>query len=263
MLDGEVVLQTLDPDPGVLEVEVRGLEGDRLRDAQPVAVHEEDEEVVAGAVPAADPVTTQTFNPGTADERVIGYEYYENGTLKSITPPGRPLHLFDYTPVNLEKKYDPPSVGAFPPDTTYLYTDDRQLTDILRPDGQNVSFGYEPVGGRLASVTIASVTGPGSEVRTYSYAGTGNLQTLTGLDADLTFGHDGSLLTSEQWSAGSLTSTVFHTYDNNFRLKTLKVDPQTAIIFDYDNDGLLTQAGDLDPITREREPEARGTSSVI
>lgn len=55
-------------------------------------------------------ITTQTL----PDTRVIGYAYDGNGNVTSITPPGKPLHEFAYTPVDLESNYDPPPLAASP-----------------------------------------------------------------------------------------------------------------------------------------------------
>ncbi len=40
-----------------------------------------------------------------ADLREIRATDDANGNVASITPPTRPLHLFDYTPVDLEARY--------------------------------------------------------------------------------------------------------------------------------------------------------------
>jgi hypothetical protein len=90
-------------------------------------------------------------------------------------------------------------------------------------------------------------------IRTYSYdAGTGNLASIAAPDATVSFTYDGSLLTSESWSGTALTSTTAtRTYDNNFRVTGLQVNAEPVISFGYDNDGLLTQAGNL---TLSRDP---------
>jgi YD repeat-containing protein len=194
---------------------------------------------------AAGRVTQQTLPDG----RVIGYAYDANGNLTSIVPPGRPPHHFNYTPVNLESEYLPPSLQ--PPvsglQTTYSYNLDRQLTQILRPDGQIVDFAYDTA-GRLGTVTL-----PSGEVRTYAYdAGTGNLASIAAPDATVSFTYDGSLLTSESWSGTGLTSTsASRTYDNNFRITGLQVNSEPPVTLGYDNDGLLTRAGSL---TLSRDP---------
>lgn len=91
------------------------------------------------------------------DAREVAASYDGNGNLASLTPPSRPAHTFDYDPANQLTAYTPPEPGAPPaplPETAtrYAYNQDHQLLSLTRPDGQVVSFGYEP-GGRLATVT--------------------------------------------------------------------------------------------------------------
>lgn len=38
-----------------------------------------------------------------------------NGNVTGITPPGKPLHEFAYTPVDLESNYNPPDAVSRPP----------------------------------------------------------------------------------------------------------------------------------------------------
>jgi YD repeat-containing protein len=47
---------------------------------------------------------------------------------------------------------DPPDVGLPTNSTQYSYNIDRQLTQILRPDGQATILSYD-TGGRLSSIT--------------------------------------------------------------------------------------------------------------
>ena len=74
------------------------------------------------------------------DLREINFTYDANGNVASITPPGRPLHGFDYTNVDLENEYTPrPTVRPPLPmnrtaETFFSYNLDKQLTEILRPD---------------------------------------------------------------------------------------------------------------------------------
>jgi RHS repeat-associated protein len=157
--------------------------------------------------------------------------------------------------VDLESEYNPPqpSPTIAEPRTQFVYNEDRQLEEIVRPDGQTVDFEYGAADGRLASV------GVGGDVRAYTYFGaaepsSGQLKTLAGPDALLTFTYDGSLLLQESWDWNDLTSnsSVVRTYDDDLRITSLQVDSETPIAFGYDTDGMLTQAGSL---TLTRDPD--------
>lgn len=92
---------------------------------------------------------TQVFLP---DLRVIGYSYDAHGNLASITPPGRPTHNFWYNLFDKVSKYLPPSlVGVVSKDTVYTYNSEKQLTQIVRPDGPPVDFIYSATTGLLIS----------------------------------------------------------------------------------------------------------------
>ena len=181
-------------------------------------------------------ITTQTL----PDTRVIGYSYDANGNVTGITPPGRPQHQFNYTPVDLESNYNPPDAGFSPRNTQYAYNLDRQLTLVARPDGQTIQLGYEPTGGRLSTLTL-----PGTQVTTYAYgATTGTLSSITAPGSTLAYTYDGSLLKQTTW-AGTVAGSVSRNYDNNFRITSQSVNGANTINFGYDNDGLLTSAGSL------------------
>ncbi|GAX61494.1 hypothetical protein SCALIN_C22_0208, partial [Candidatus Scalindua japonica] len=94
-------------------------------------------------------VTSETL----ADGREVNYAYDANGNLTSITPPGRPPHLFTYTAVDLQEEYDSPNVGTSVNNTIYTYNLDKQLTLITRPDNKTVSYNYDN-GGRLEKMII-------------------------------------------------------------------------------------------------------------
>ncbi len=179
-------------------------------------------------------VTQQTL-PGN---RQISYSYDANSNVTSITPPGRPAHTFEYTPVNLVSSYTPPDVGAGTNQTLYAYNADRQLTRITRPDSLTLNFDYDGA-GRLSTLTI-----PGAQyICTYN-ATTGNLASITAPGSSLSYSFDGSLFTGTTW-AGTISGSVSNTYDNNFRITSLRVNGANTINFNYDNDSLITTAGSL------------------
>ena len=171
--------------------------------------------------------------------QTVSYVYDAYGNLTSITPPGRPAHVFSYTPIDKVEEYLPPPVGPGTGQTTYTYNADRQLTTVTRPDGRSISLAYD-AGGRLSSRTILrGATG-------YAYdAQTGKLASITSPDGGvLSFTYDGSLVTGMAWQ-GTIQGILGVTYDNNFLVAAQSVNGGNTVNFSYDNDGLLTQVGDL------------------
>ena len=176
----------------------------------------------------------------TPDSRIIGFRFDPNGNLTGLTPPGRSEHRLDYTPGDQEDTYTPPAVsGITNPATTYDYNRDKQLTRITRPDGQTIDLTYHPDKGHLTTLRI-----PRGDY-TYRYHATSGQQTgITAPDGgDLALTWDGFLPTGATWS-GAINGSVTRSYDNDFRLTGLSVNGD-SIAYTYDDDGLLTGAGDL------------------
>ncbi len=171
--------------------------------------------------------------------RVVNYDYDANGTLVSVAPPGRPAHRFTHSAVNLTAAYTPPDVGAGATQSSYSYNLERQLTRITRPDNLALDFAHDDA-GRLRTLTVPG----GQYVYAYNQT-TGNLASITAPGGgSLSYGYDGSLLTSTTW-AGTITGSVSRTYDNRFRIASQRVNGGNPISFSYDHDGLLASAGGL------------------
>jgi RHS repeat-associated protein len=180
-------------------------------------------------------VLTQTAQDG----RQIYFTYDANSNLTSLTPPGRPSHDFTYTATDFQEDYIPPDVGAGTNLTHYTYNLDKQLTQMVRPDGVSISLGYDNA-GRLNSLTHPS----GILSATYDLA-TGNLTRMTAPGGvTTTYSYDGSLPTVDTW-AGPISGTVGHTYDNDFRVASQSVNGASNVSYQYDPDSLLTTVGDL------------------
>jgi RHS repeat-associated protein len=179
-------------------------------------------------------VTQQTL----ADDQVVIFAYDGNGNLISITPPGKPAHTFAYTSANLLETYMPPDIGLGTEQTQYIYNLDRQLEEIIRPDGQIIDPDYDNA-GRLSSLTIPGGTS------SYSYdPTTGNLSAISSQGGDLAYSYDGNFVAGMSWN-GPVVGSVSFNYDNNYRLTTSQVNGINSIAFQYDADSLLRQAGAL------------------
>jgi RHS repeat-associated protein len=171
------------------------------------------------------------------DLTVIGMTYDANGNVNSVTPPGRPAHVFAFTSANLERDYTPPDVGQ--PRTTHTdYNLDQQVSNISRPDADFITPTYDLMMGRLTALSSRR----GSNAYGYSPT-TGQLTSINTFDGvGLTYGYDGSLVTDVTWS-GPISGNVHKTFDSSFRVSSETVTGGQTINFGYDNDDLLTSAG--------------------
>ncbi len=182
-------------------------------------------------------LTQQTLPDG----RDVFYSYDENGNLASITPPGTSPHHFNYTKLDLESDYTPPALaGVTNPGTHYNYNLDRQLTQVVRPDGLSIAFSYDDVSGKLNQTTIPRGN------YDYSYhPTTGQLIELIAPDAGkLEFTYDGGLLLGTTWS-GTVGGSVSQAYNNDFQVTQRCVNGADCIDFAYDDDLMLVQSGSL------------------
>lgn len=180
-------------------------------------------------------ITRQIFPDG----RDILYEYDADGNLSRLSPPGRPGHAFTYTPIGQTETYAPPPVTGGG-DTIYAYNFDRQLKHVIRPDGKQIEFVYNAASGKLDAIRKPD----GGIAYTYD-AATGKLKTLTLTDGSaLDFTYNGALLSQTAWS-GNVAGNVGYSYDNDFRVKEIRVNGADPIAYGYDTDSLLTQAGVL------------------
>jgi YD repeat-containing protein len=174
------------------------------------------------------------------DLREILLSYDANGNLTSITPPSRPAHSFAYKANDLPERYTPPDLGPADESTVFSYNLDRQLTQLLRPDGKTVDYTYDPGSGRLTAIT----TPRGSFGFTYDPT-TGKLTTVTDPDlGSLAFTYDGPLPLSTTWT-GAVTGSVEHTYNSDFRVASETINGLNPVAFTYGADGEVTQVGGL------------------
>ncbi|MGJ0428053.1 PKD domain-containing protein [Methylobacter sp.] len=173
------------------------------------------------------------------DNREILFSYDASGNLTSLLPPGRPEHRFTYTPVNLTESTVPPDVAAGSNSTLYQYNLDKQLKQIQRPDGQTIDYAYDTA-GRTSTITVPEGN--------YSYdyqPVTGKLASITAPDGlSLNYTFNGALPTQTSWS-GAVSGNVGKGYDNDFRVSSISVNGADEIAYGYDADSLLTQAGNL------------------
>jgi RHS repeat-associated protein len=170
--------------------------------------------------------------------RIARFEHDANGFVTGLTPPGRPTHRFVYTSDNAMKTYAPPQVGGSNK-TQYAYDEDGQPTLITLPDGQTIGFGYDS-SGRLATITLPS------GVLHFEYdPAKGDLTRITSPDGStVSFAYDGFLPVEETWT-GVIAGSVEHTFNDELRVASESVNGGHGVAYAYDDDGLLTQSGDL------------------
>jgi RHS repeat-associated protein len=162
-----------------------------------------------------------------------------NDNVTSITPPSRPVYAFGYTPTDLLQTVTAPDVGTGSTTTSYSYNLAGQLTQITQPGGHVFAFGYDSA-GRLSSISVPDGT------RNYAYDPiSGQLATITSSDGGtLSFMYDATLPISTAWG-GAVQGSVSRSYNSDFGLSSESVDGANTVNFQYDRDGLRTQAGNL------------------
>lgn len=195
-------------------------------------------------------VTQQTLPDG----RAIGYSYDSSGNLIAVTPPGRPAHGFTYSNVDQAATYVAPQIGSTTSTTKYAYNRDRQLISVSQPGGTKIALSYDAV-GRAAAVKIKR----GSFGFAYDPQ-TGHLNNITAPGGiGLAYAYDGNLVTASTLT-GPVAGSVQRIYDNDFRVKELRVNNADALGFQFDQDGLLTNAGALTLIRDPKTSLLTGTT---
>jgi RHS repeat-associated protein len=165
----------------------------------------------------------------------VGFAYDKNGNMTVLTNPSTINHGFDYNKVNLNSSYQTPLSGSY----SYFYNRDRQLTQVNFPSGKEIKYVYDK--DRL----IQTQTPEGNIELTYLCGN--KLNSITRAVEVITYGYDGSLVTSETLN-GTLNQVLTYTYNNNFNISSFNYAGGT-VNYAYDNDGFLTGVGAL-TITR-------------
>lgn len=189
---------------------------------------------------------TQAIRP---DGKQINYDYDANSNLTSFQPPDKLVHSFASNILDLFSVYTPPSVGVSTSES-YLYNLDQQLTQQTKLDGSTIQYSYDSATGNLTNVqgilkSIAYQSGDDSA----SYPETS--QTSDGVQLFVQSQADLQLNRTYQFP-GPVQGGITYTYGEQFRLNQIQIlknstDPNSGIriAMGYDNDSVLTSAGDL------------------
>jgi RHS repeat-associated protein len=179
--------------------------------------------------------------PGGRDVR---FAYDLNGFLISTTPAGRPAYTLERSAIGLLSSVTLPDAGDPRRTMRFFYDLDHELTSIIRPEGDTVRFTYDSA-GRPDSVVFAS-----GFVRSSYSPTTGHLSSIRAPDGGtMSLTYDGMLPTGVAW-AGTVSGSVQAGYDSDYRVRSLAVNGNDSVAFQYDGDGLLVAAGDV-VITRD------------
>ncbi|MBW2120528.1 MAG: RHS repeat-associated core domain-containing protein, partial [Deltaproteobacteria bacterium] len=169
------------------------------------------------------------------DGSSLGFGYDGNGNMTVIVNPRDIAHWFGYNRVNLNTSYQAPLSGTY----SYVYDRDRRLIETNFPSGRQINNVYEQ--GRLLQIQT-----PDGRID-FGYLCGSKVETIAEGGESITYGYDGSLVTSELFS-GTLNQSLSYGYDDDFNLTTLTY-AGGGIGYTYDDDGLLIGSGSF-TITR-------------
>jgi len=184
------------------------------------------------------------------DARVSAYTYDAAGNLTSVTPPSKPAHGFWYNLFDEVSQYLPPSlVGLTTKDTIYTYNNDKQLTQITRPDGIVVDLNYNATTGLLNTM------GTSAGVYSYTYKTNSDLWDVVSSPDDYnnTFSWQGKEMKTDaqrQTSANLLFGKTTIGFDANHRPNSRTIQGRSngttyTRNTTYNGDGMPTQIGDM------------------
>lgn len=177
-----------------------------------------------------------------------------------MTPPGKTAHAMTYGVRGRIESYTPP-VGNV---VSFQYDLDRRMDLIDFGEdalGQplTVDFAYDATTGQLS--TVMSPTGTISVGYTNGHMTSLSSPSVNG-PITTNIDYDGFLPTGVGWS-GAAAGQVNWTYNDRFLIQTETIGalPSTTVSYQYDKDGLVTQAGLL---SIQRDPTSgRVTSKTV
>ncbi|MGQ0801048.1 MAG: hypothetical protein ACT4NL_13175, partial [Pseudomarimonas sp.] len=155
----------------------------------------------------------------TPDQRDIDFRFDPASNVVGLTPPGRDEHVFGYDKVDRMLSYAAPvaSVGEGR-QTTYTYSPDGQLTNVLRPDEQAVAMTYA---GSTALLT--SVQSPATGTRPLTIDGYGRLTVAALYSAQFDGFLQRQVFSELPTNLEPIDRSARFAYDTDFRVKTVSV----------------------------------------
>ena len=166
-----------------------------------------------------------------ADGTVLQYQYDQNGNMTLLTTPKPADNHFSYNGVNNPAAFRTPLGNT----TSYSYNQERRLTKVVLPSAKEIVNTYTD--GRLVETATSEWT------NTYSYACGNLLDTVTRGSESISYTWDADLPTGIA-QRGTLNADLGFSYNNDFKITSFSYAGATTA-FQYDNDGLLTGAGNF------------------
>ena len=187
------------------------------------------------------------------DTELLTIDWDAENNLIELVPPGRLAHQFTYTQFGALASYQPPDITG-PEDTNYSYNSAQQLTQISRPDGRTVVLSYDGFGRKVSRQLARGNT-------TLIYDGlTGLLSSVTAPGGEgLAYSYTGNLLSGQSWS-GTVSGDVNFELDAAGRVSSESVNGASEIVYTYDADDFVTQAGALSIARDVNTGDVTGTS---
>ncbi|GBC62894.1 hypothetical protein DENIS_3878 [Desulfonema ishimotonii] len=198
------------------------------------------------------------------DNSVVRFEYDANGNMTALFKPGTSgevEHGFGSDKVNLPESYTPPADGS---GYVWQYDKDRRLIREEFPSGGQIVYDHTDPNDETDKSRLWEIRpSDGTDTVVYDYYDCGTkVASVTKGSESVTYGYNGSLVTSEAL-AGTLEQTLGYHYNNDLAVSSFTYAGETES-YTYDNDGLLTGAGDF-TITRKEQnglPESVSDSAL-
>ncbi|MBL4898621.1 MAG: hypothetical protein JKX76_03115, partial [Colwellia sp.] len=188
------------------------------------------------------------------DDSVIGYDFDYMGNVTEVTPPEKPAHTMGFSDLNSVEDSVAPDIGGAGRITHYEWDLDKNIKWIDRADGTRINYTYDPVTGELDNVAWEGLS------FAFDYYETSRqLKSIESpYGVGLTFFYDGSLAKGDSWS-GDIVGSVEPVYTEDLRMDSINVNG-IGIGYLFDDDGLLTNAGDMELLPDEGNGILRGTT---
>ena len=185
------------------------------------------------------------------DNSFLDFTYDSNGNMTVLTNPAGIDHEFGFNTVNRNSSYTTPLSGSY----SYVYDKDRRLVQTNFPSGAAIINDYADPEDPADKSRLWQIRTPEGNIDFTYLCGT-KIDSITKGVEVISYTYDGKLVTSETLG-GTLGQTIDYSYNNDFDLTSLTY-AGASTSFAYDNDGLLTGAGNF-TITRNVQnglPEA-------